>query len=148
MSSWIFTTSPSSKPGTEVGPVVPAAEGARRPLEPPAVLFNRLGDVLAYTSGCERIVRPIGLLDDELTVVAGASFADRMAAVPRLPRQGGVECLTRPEAGAVRLSYGTLTLPDADGRRLLVHLPADEASSAALDRLNGRRLGGLAASAR
>ncbi|MGW7090308.1 helix-turn-helix domain-containing protein [Streptomyces sp. NPDC054871] len=164
-------------------------------LEPtPAVLFNRLSDVLAYTSGYERIVRPIGLLDDErpnlirflftderaraaypewdqvadelvaslraesmladphaegfadeLTVMAGAPFADRMSVVPRLPRHSGVASLTHPEVGAVRLSYETLTLPDTDGQRLVVHLPADEASAAALDRLNGRRPGGLRA---
>ncbi|WP_367040698.1 helix-turn-helix transcriptional regulator [Streptomyces sp. Je 1-332] len=164
-------------------------------LEPtPAVLLNRLGDVLAYTSGYERIVGPIGLLDDErpnlirflftderaraaypewdrvadeqvaslrtgsllndshaegfadeLTVIAGAPFADRMAAVPRLPRSTGVERMTHPEVGALRLSYETLTLPDADGQRLIVRLPSDEATTAALDRLNGRKPGGLRA---
>ncbi|MEV2256301.1 helix-turn-helix transcriptional regulator [Streptomyces sp. NPDC050147] len=182
----------ASVPSRSVRPTVRALVDRLEPT--PAVLLNRLGDVLAYTSGYERIMRPIGLLDDErpnlirflftderaraaypewdqaadeqvavyraasmlpdphaeafadeLTVVAGAPFADRMEAVPRLPRQSGVERLTHPEAGAVRLSYETLTLPDADGQRLVVHLPADEASSAALDRLNGRRPGGLRA---
>ncbi|WP_371529824.1 helix-turn-helix transcriptional regulator [Streptomyces sp. NBC_01283] len=182
----------ASEPSRSVRPTVRALIDRMEPT--PAVLFNRLGDVLAYTSGYERIVGPIGLLDgerpnlvrylftderaraaypeweriadeqvaslragsmltdphaegfaDELTVLAGAPFADRMTAVPRLPRHSGVESLTHPEAGALRLSYETLALPDADGQRLVVHLPADEASSAALDRLNGRKPGGLRA---
>lgn len=182
----------ASVPSRSVRPTVRALIDRLEPA--PAVLLNRLGDVLAYTSGYERIMGPLGLLDDErpnlirflftderaraaypewdqvadeqiaalradsmltdphaegfadeLTVMAGAPFADRMAAVPRLPRHSGVECLTHPEVGAVRLSYETLALPDADGQRLVVQLPADEASSAALDRLNGRRPGGLRA---
>lgn len=182
----------ASAPARSVRPTVRALIERLEPA--PAVLFNRLSDVLAYTEGYERIVRPIGLLDgerpnlirflftderaraaypewdsvaddqvasfraesmltdphaegfsDELTVIAGAPFADRMAAVPRAPRRSGVERMTHPEVGAVRLSYETLTLPDADGQRLVVQLPADEASSAALDRLNGRRPGGLRA---
>ncbi|MEU6675285.1 helix-turn-helix transcriptional regulator [Streptomyces sp. NPDC046853] len=182
----------ASEPSRSVRPTVRALVDRLEPA--PAVLLNRLSDVLAYTSGYERIVGPLGLLDDgrpnlirflftderaraaypewervadaqiasfqsqsmltdphaeafadELTVIAGAPFADRMAAVPGLPRHSGVERLTHPEAGALRLSYETLTLPDADGQRLVVHLPADDASSAALDRLNGRKPGGLRA---
>lgn len=181
-----------SEPSRSVRPTVRALVDRLEPA--PAVLLNRLSDVLAYTSGYERIVGPIGLLDDErpnlirflftderaraaypewdgvadeqiaslrlgsmlsdphaegfadeLTVIAGAPFADRMKVVPRLPRPSGVERMTHPEVGPVRLAYETLTLPDADGQRLVVHLPADEASSAALDRLNGRRPGGLRA---
>ncbi|MFF1697368.1 helix-turn-helix domain-containing protein [Streptomyces sp. NPDC058257] len=182
----------ASVPSRSVRPTVRALVDRLEPT--PAVLFNRLGDILAYTTGYERIVRPFGLLDDErpnlirflftderartaypewdavadeqialfrgqsmlddphaggfadeLTVVAGAPFADRMTVVPRLPRNSGVERMAHPEVGAMRLSYETLTLPDADGQRLVVHLPADEASSAALDRLNGRQPGGLRA---
>ncbi|MFG2646268.1 helix-turn-helix domain-containing protein [Streptomyces sp. NPDC048436] len=182
----------ASAPAQTVRPTVRALIERLEPT--PAVLFNRLSDVLAYTDGYERIVGPIGLLDserpnlirflfaderartaypewdsvaddqvasfraesmltdphaqgfaDELTVIAGAAFTDRMAAVPRLPRRSGVERLTHPEVGPVRLSYETLTLPDADDQRLVVQLPADEASSVALDRLNGRRPGGLRA---
>ncbi|MEV0319464.1 helix-turn-helix domain-containing protein [Streptomyces sp. NPDC050658] len=182
----------ASAPAQSVRPTVQALVDR---LEPgPAVLFNRLSDVLAYTSGYERIVRPLGLLDggrpnfirflftderaraaypdwdsvadeqmagfrlesmltdphavgfaDELTVLAGAPFADRMAAVPRLPRRSGIDRLTHPEAGALRLSYETLALPEGDGQHLVVYLPADDATSAALDRLGGRRPGGLRA---
>ncbi|MFH8486410.1 helix-turn-helix domain-containing protein [Streptomyces longisporoflavus] len=182
----------ASEPSLSVRPTVRALVERLEPA--PAVLLNRLSDVLAYTSGYERIMGPLGLLDhgrpnlvrflftderaraaypdwdsvadehvaslrtqsmltdphaegfaDELTVIAGAPFADRMAAVPRLPRHSGVERMAHPEVGALRLSYETLTLPDADGQRLLVHLPADDTSSAALDRLNGRKPGGLRA---
>lgn len=182
----------ASAPAQSVRPTVRALIDRLEPA--PAVLFNRLSDVLAYTSGYERIVGPLGLLDDErpnlirflftderaraaypewdrvadeqiaalraesmltdphaerfadeLTVIAGGPFADRMVAVPRLPRRSGVERMVHPEVGAVRLSYETLTLPDADGQRLIVHLPADDATSAALDRLNGRQPGGLRA---
>ncbi|MGW5865532.1 helix-turn-helix transcriptional regulator [Streptomyces sp. NPDC055239] len=182
----------ASVPSQSVRPTVRALIDRLEPT--PAVLFNRLSDILAYTTGYERIVGPIGLLEserpnlvrflftderartaypewdavadeqialfrgqsmlddphaegfaDELTVIAGAPFADRMTVVPRLPRHSGVERMAHPEVGAMRLSYETLSLPDADGQRLIVHLPADEASSAALDRLNGRKPGGLRA---
>ena len=49
-----------------------------------------------------------------------------------------------PEAGRLRLSYETLALPD-DGQRLMVHLPADEATATALDHLNGLKPGALRA---
>ncbi|GGO64044.1 helix-turn-helix domain-containing protein [Nonomuraea cavernae] len=164
-------------------------------LEPaPALLLNRLGEVLARTSGYERLAAPLGLLDgdppslvrfvftdsraravypdwervadelvavlklessrddphvshlaDELTVVAGAPFADRLAAPAGPPSPTGVERLTHPEAGELRLAYETLELPVKDGQRLVVYLPADDATALALDRLSGRRPGGLRA---
>ncbi|MFE9766364.1 helix-turn-helix domain-containing protein [Streptomyces sp. NPDC005808] len=79
---------------------------------------------------------------DELTVTAGASFADRLAAVPALPRRAGTDLVTHPEAGPLLLAYETLSLPDG-GLRMVVHLPADDATAAALDRLNGRQPGAL-----
>ncbi|MEU6823068.1 helix-turn-helix transcriptional regulator [Streptomyces atriruber] len=162
-------------------------------LEPtPAVLLNRLADVLACTTGYRRIAEPLGILDgerpnlaryaftderaraaypewdrfaddlvghlktesmlddshvrgftDELTVDAGAPFADRIAAAPVLPRRSGLQRITHPDAGPLRLEYETLALPDADPQRLIVYVPADAATSAALDRLTGRRPGGL-----
>jgi hypothetical protein len=163
-------------------------------LEPgPVVLLNWVGDILAYTTGYQRLAGPLGVLDgqrpnllrylftderaraayadwdrladeqvahlrhesslhdphvaavvDELTVTAGARFADRLAAVPSLPRRSGTEVMTHPEAGVLRLSYETLALPD-DGLRMVVHLAADESTATALDRLNGRRPGALRA---
>ncbi|WP_435835442.1 hypothetical protein [Streptomyces avermitilis] len=64
--------------------------------------------------------------------------------VPALPRRAGLACVEHPEAGPLHLSYETLALPD-DGHRMVVHLPADDATAAALDRLNGRRPGVLRA---
>lgn len=155
-------------------------------LEPaPALVLNRLGDVLAVTTGYARLAGPVGILDspppnlirfvftdarartaypewdriadeqvadlkiesnrtdphvsmlvEELTITAGARFADRWRVPPvRLPTRAGVERLVHPDAGELRLAYETLALPDADDQRLVVYLPADDATSAALDRL-------------
>lgn len=49
-------------------------------LEPaPAVLLNRLGDVLAFTTGYERLAGPIGLLDAELPNLIRFVFTDARA---------------------------------------------------------------------
>ncbi|MEU7580641.1 helix-turn-helix transcriptional regulator [Streptomyces sp. NPDC041068] len=177
-------------PADSVRPTVRAIMDSLEPT--PAVLLNRLADVLACTEGYRRIAAPLGVLDgerpnlarfvftderaraayadwdrladdlvghlktesmlddphvrgftDELTVMAGAPFADRLSGAPTLPRRTGVEPIAHPEAGALRLSYETLALPDVDPQRLIVYVPADDATSAALDRLNGRRPGGL-----
>ncbi|PXY21815.1 helix-turn-helix domain-containing protein [Prauserella endophytica] len=163
-------------------------------LEPaPALLLNRLSDVLAYTPAYERLAGPAGLLDaeapnlvrflftdarahtvfadwervadehvanlklgppgddphlaaltDELTVTAGAPFADRLRCPPSLVPDTGELRLVHPEVGGLLLAYETLALPD-DDQRLLVYLPADEATGAALDQLTGRRPGSLRA---
>jgi len=60
--------------------------------------------------------------------------------VPGLPTPNGVVRLTHPVAGPLRLAYETLDLPADDDQRLIVYLPADDATSTALDRLSGRRL--------
>ncbi|UUU21198.1 helix-turn-helix domain-containing protein [Streptomyces sp. DSM 40750] len=83
-------------------------------------------------------------LADELTVTAGARFTLRLKAVPAMPLRNGTDLVEHPEAGRLRLSYETLALPD-DGQRLMVHLPADEATAIALDHLNGRKPGALRA---
>jgi hypothetical protein len=44
-----------------------------------------------------------------------------------------------PEAGELRLAYETLDLSADDDQRLVVHLPADAATSAALDGLDRRQ---------
>ena len=159
-------------------------------LEPaPAVLINRMTRVLAYTTGFERLARPIGLLDaaepsfvrfvftdprardvypdwdavatqqvatlkyaagladphvaalaDELTVTAGRPFGERLT-TPGVPERAGVQRWNHPRAGELRLAYEALEL--ADDQRLIAYLPADETSSAALDRLTGRHSGTL-----
>jgi hypothetical protein len=166
-------------------------------LEPaPAVLLNRRSDVLAFTTGYERLAGPVGILDaqqpslvrfvftdaraaaaypeweriadeqvanlktelsrvgcgshlaelaDDLTVTAGAPFTDRLQAPSSLPQRTGVERLVHPDVGELRMAYETLELPDADGQHLVVYLPADDATSAALDHLTGRQPGALRA---
>ncbi|MFD0366676.1 helix-turn-helix domain-containing protein [Streptomyces sp. NPDC059071] len=81
----------------------------------------------------------------ELTVTAGAPFSDRLAAGGLLRTRSGTERVVHPEAGELRLAYEVLELAETDAQHVLVHLPADEASSAALDRLVGRRPGTLRA---
>jgi hypothetical protein len=78
-------------------------------------------------------------LVDELTVTAGEAFARRVETVPGLAKPSGIVRLAHPEAGELRLAYETLELPADDDQRLIVYLPADGATSAALDGLNGRR---------
>ncbi len=160
-------------------------------LEPaPAMLVNRVSEIIAWTSGYERLAGPIGLLDgtppnlaryvftdprarvaypewdrvaderaaalkqrafhtdrlvDELTLIAGQAFAARMSTLAGLPKPNGVERLVHPEAGELRLAYETLDLPADDDQRLVVLLPADDATAAALAHLNGRRPGALRA---
>ncbi|MET8245409.1 helix-turn-helix transcriptional regulator [Streptomyces sp. NPDC005202] len=86
----------------------------------------------------------VAALADELTVTAGAPFTERLTAVPALPSRFGTDLVEHPEAGRLCLSYETLALPD-DGQRLVVHIPADEATATALDHLNGRKPGALRA---
>ncbi|WP_459547642.1 MmyB family transcriptional regulator [Nocardia sp. X0981] len=53
--------------------------------------------------------------------------------------------MTHPQAGPLRSAFETLDLSADDDQRLLVYLPADPATSTALDRLAGRGPGGLRA---
>lgn len=176
--------------GTPLRGVRPTVRALIDSLEPaPAVLLNRLSEILACTAGYERLAGPVGLLDgsppnlarfvltderariaypdwehvadeqvaalkqgpfradrdvaalaDELTVTAGEAFTRRVATVPGLSRSSGTTRLAHPEAGELRLAYETLELPADDDQRLIVHLPADAATSAALDRLNSGAL--------
>ncbi|BCY05798.1 helix-turn-helix domain-containing protein [Actinoplanes sp. L3-i22] len=68
----------------------------------------------------------------ELTVLAGADFTERVARVPGLPRAHGLVRLEHPAAGALRLTYEILQLPGDEGMRLLIQLPADDATADAL----------------
>ncbi|MDI6098339.1 helix-turn-helix transcriptional regulator [Actinoplanes sp. NEAU-A12] len=169
-------------PGREVRPPVRALLDHLEPAA--AVLINQLSDVLAWTSGFDRLARPVGLLDgtppnlaryvftdsrarsafpdwrhvadeqvaglkqgpfradphlaalaDELTLLAGEEFSDRVGSVPGLARAAGTLRMAHPEAGALRLSYETLDLSADDDQRLMVYLPADETTTAALHRL-------------
>ncbi|MFF3439808.1 helix-turn-helix domain-containing protein [Streptosporangium sp. NPDC002721] len=187
-----FTCMGAATPAREVRPTVRALLDRLEPA--PALLLNRLSEILAWTAGYERLARPIGLLDgdppnlarfvftdsrartvypdwdhvadeqvaalkqgpfradwhiatmaDELAVTAGVAFTRRVDTLPGLPKAGGVTRLVHPDAGELCLAYETLELPADDDQRLIVHLPADSATSAALDRLAGRHPGALRA---
>ncbi|MFI5777584.1 helix-turn-helix transcriptional regulator [Nocardia sp. NPDC051570] len=84
-------------------------------------------------------------LIEELTLTAGREFADRMTSVAGLPDDSGVTRMNHPEAGPLRLAYERLELSADDDQHILVDLPADAATAAALDALIGRRPGGLRA---
>ncbi|WP_405014787.1 helix-turn-helix domain-containing protein [Kitasatospora sp. NBC_01539] len=101
--------------------------------------------VAALKQGPGRSDRHIAALAEELALAAGAAFTRRLAEVPGLPRTTGVERLLHPDEGTLRLAYEILDLPADDGLRLVVHLPADDRTAAALDRLAGRRPGALRA---
>nr|BFE55872.1 helix-turn-helix transcriptional regulator [Dactylosporangium thailandense] len=91
--------------------------------------------VAALKHGPFRADPAVAALADELTVVAGDAFTARVGAIPGLPRASGILRLAHPSAGPLRLAFETLDLPADDDQRLLVYLPADPATEAALDRL-------------
>ncbi|WP_063048706.1 helix-turn-helix transcriptional regulator [Nocardia arthritidis] len=187
-----FTCVGDAQPLREVRPTVRAILDRLEPA--PAVVVNRLTEVLAYTAGYHRLMAPTGLFDsphappnlarfvfrlpgarniypdwehiadatvatlkqgpfradphiaalaDELTVTVGPAFADRVETVPSLAAATGITRLAHPGAGSLRLAYESLELSADDDQRVIVYLPADDATAAALDALNGRRPGGL-----
>jgi transcriptional regulator with XRE-family HTH domain len=187
-----FSCTGGATPNREVRPTVRALLDRLEPA--PAVLLNRLSEILGCTAGYRRLAGPIGLLDgtppnlarfmftdpraraaypdwervadeqvaalkqgpgradrhvdslmDELIVSCGAEFAGRVDTLPGLPKASGLIRLLHPEAGDLRLAYETLELPADDEQRLVIHLPADDATAAALDRLTKRRPGALRA---
>ncbi|MEV5649852.1 helix-turn-helix transcriptional regulator [Nocardia sp. NPDC052254] len=87
----------------------------------------------------------VAALIDDLSLLAGPEFTRRLASIPGLPDATGVVRMDHPEAGPLRLAYERLDLSADDDQYIQVHLPADDASAAALDRLTGRRPGGLRA---
>ena len=95
--------------------------------------------IAALKEGPFRADPHMAALVDELTVTAGDAFTRRVDTVPALAKSSGILRLTHPEAGTLWLAYETLELSADDDQRLIVHLPADAATSAALDRLNGDR---------
>ncbi|HEX5946681.1 MAG TPA: helix-turn-helix transcriptional regulator [Acidimicrobiales bacterium] len=80
-----------------------------------------------------------------LTTAAGDAFSDRWAARPVVRRRTGTTRVVHPEVGEMRIAFETMQLPDPDDQRLVVQLPADDDTAAALDRLAGRRPGALRA---
>jgi transcriptional regulator with XRE-family HTH domain len=76
----------------------------------------------------------------ELTALAGAEFTGRAERVPGLPRSHGLLRLEHPEAGPLRLAYEIMVLPGDNGLRMVVYLPADEATSRSLRQISPLRL--------
>ncbi|MFI6168911.1 helix-turn-helix domain-containing protein [Nocardia sp. NPDC051052] len=181
-----------AQPPRDVRPTVRAILDRLEPA--PAVVVNRLTEVLAYTDGYQRLMAPFGLLDstqanlarfvftdpraraaypdwqhladqtvatlkhgpfrkdphiaalaDELTVTVGPEFTDRVETVPSLPAATGITRFVHPDAGQLRLAYEILDLSADDDQHLIVHLPADESTATALDKLAGLRPGALRA---
>ncbi|MFE3443492.1 helix-turn-helix domain-containing protein [Nocardia sp. NPDC059180] len=109
--------------------------------------WDRVADHLVATlkQGPFRADPNIDALADRLTITAGAAFTDRVDTVPSLPAVTGITRMQHPEAGGLRMAYETLDLPADNDQQLIIYLPADAATAAALDALNGRRPGGLRA---
>ncbi|WP_067481313.1 helix-turn-helix domain-containing protein [Actinomadura hibisca] len=109
--------------------------------------WDRVADEMAswIRQVCSMDQPPVPQLVRDLTIGAGAAFSKRVESQPAFVPRTGLQRLHHPEAGELRLSYEALELPPDDGQRLLVYLPADDATAAALDLLAGRRPGGLRA---
>lgn len=102
-----------------------------------------LDEQVAYLHGHRRGDPGVDTLADALAAVGGEEFTSRWRQRPLITGRTGVHALAHPDVGPLRLSFEALDLGDRDNQRLLVYLPADAASSTALDQLAGRRPGGL-----
>ncbi|MCO8273115.1 helix-turn-helix transcriptional regulator [Actinoplanes sp. TRM 88003] len=76
----------------------------------------------------------------EMAGLAGAEFTERVDRVPGLPRPHGVLRLEHPQAGSLRLAYEILSVPGDNGLRLIIQLPADDATAEALRAISPLRL--------
>jgi transcriptional regulator with XRE-family HTH domain len=179
------------QPTPPVRDVRPAVLEILRLLEPGvALVTNRLGDVLAHTTGFELLTRGVGLLETEepnltrylftnprarcffadwdqiadeqafhlwlgpsaenfewfkaeLAPIAGPEFTRRLShhiPPPRVPLR-----LSHPTAGELRWQRETLELPSTDAQQIVIFLPADEATSRAIEQLRGQTYGTLRA---
>ena len=97
--------------------------------------WDRVADeqVAALKLGPLRSEAAVAALADELTITAGEAFSRRVREVPGFPFAAGVLRLVHPALGGLRLAYETLDLSADDAQRLIVYLPADAATAAALD---------------
>ncbi|KPM56618.1 DNA-binding protein [Frankia sp. R43] len=97
--------------------------------------WSRAADemVAALKQGPFRADRYVAALADELTLTAGTAFGARITALTGLPTASGVVRLSHPTAGPLNLAVETLELPADDDLRILVGLPADAVTAAALD---------------
>lgn len=72
------------------------------------------------------------LLDELMAVPA---FAERWRVHDVARKRRGTKTLHHPAAGALRIDYEVLLLPDDGDQRIITWLPADDATAAAIDRL-------------
>jgi transcriptional regulator with XRE-family HTH domain len=79
----------------------------------------------------------------ELGDAAGDEFTRRWDAHPVERKTSGTKRITHPEVGELTVAFETMQLADRDDQRLVVYLPADDATAAAFDALSGRRPGAL-----
>lgn len=108
-------------------------------LDWPAVLDEQI----AYLHAHRRGDPAVDALAEELGERAGEEFTGRWRQRPLTYGRTGIHALAHPDVGPLRLSFEGLDLGDHDHQRLVVYLPADATSSAALDTLVGRRPGAL-----
>lgn len=79
----------------------------------------------------------------EISETAGNSFSDRWKQRPLGSESNGVRAVDHPTVGRLRLAFETLDLPGPDEQRIIVYMPADQATASGLDRLVGRSPGSL-----
>jgi transcriptional regulator with XRE-family HTH domain len=80
----------------------------------------------------------------ELSAAAGAGFDTRWGdGYAALPKRSSATHLVHPDVGPLRLTTEMLLLADSDEQHLVVWMAADDATSTALDQLNGRYPGAL-----
>ena len=95
-------------------------------------------DQVAYLHSNRRGDPGVDALAADLALGAGEEFTRRWKQKPLASGRTGVHDLTHPDVGPLRLTFESLDLGEHDYQRLVVYLPADPATSAALDRLVGR----------
>lgn len=100
-------------------------------------------DQIAYLHGHRRGDPGVDALAAALAAAAGEEFTRRWELKPLTSGRTGVHTVIHPDVGPLRLSFEGLELGDRDYQRLVVYLPADVASSTALDHLVGRHPGAL-----
>jgi transcriptional regulator with XRE-family HTH domain len=99
-----------------------------------AVAREQVGNLRAIAPLCNGGGSPVTELVGELSV-RSPEFA-RLWADHDIGRTAwGIRRLDHPTAGPLRLRYQALALPDESYRQLVVHLPDDDATAAALDEL-------------
>jgi transcriptional regulator with XRE-family HTH domain len=99
-----------------------------------AVAREQVGNLRSVAPLCNAGGSPVTELVGELSVHS-PEFARLWAEHDIGRKEWGTKTLVHPSAGALRLRYQALFLPDDSHRQLVAYLPADEATAAALEEL-------------